>query len=498
MFNFFNPPAPKPRLSQDKIPAKYAQMRLRVFLGAFLGYAAYYLVRKNLSLAAPGMIESGLLDKASVGLAGSAISIAYAFSKFIMGSLSDRSDARKFLVVGLILSSLLMICTGLIPYSHTNPGINVGIIFGLMLLVGWLSGMGWPPCGRIMAHWFSQNERSFKMSVWNTSHTIGSGSLGLLVTAGIAIFATLGWGDTWRAAFIFPSCVALLLAVFCWWALRDTPQACGLPPIDEYRNDYSAVKAAKGEEQKIPFKKLFVDYIFKNKILWLIALANAFVYLVRYGISDWAPVYLQEMNIMDASQSNLAFSLHNYAGVPGTIICGWISAKFFKGRCAPANVIYMVLVLIGILVYWKAAPIAQSLAEIFGGDPAAIGRTAQLLDTGFPLLGRQLRRQGCPLAGEPFARRPDPFRFLLQKIQSPFLRHPAGERKPHGARGAHRNRNAAGAHGLREGHLAQPGMHIEGGHRISTALIAIPCITTAESVRSNLIFSNRIRQRSSR
>lgn len=375
MFNFFNPPAPKPRLSQDKIPAKYAQMRLRVFLGAFLGYAAYYLVRKNLSLAAPGMIESGLLDKASVGLAGSAISIAYAFSKFIMGSLSDRSDARKFLVVGLILSSLLMICTGLIPYSHTNPGINVGIIFGLMLLVGWLSGMGWPPCGRIMAHWFSQNERSFKMSVWNTSHTIGSGSLGLLVTAGIAIFAMLGWGDTWRAAFIFPSCVALLLAVFCWWALRDTPQACGLPPIDEYRNDYSAVKAAKGEEQKIPFKKLFVDYIFKNKILWLIALANAFVYLVRYGISDWAPVYLQEMNIMDASQSNLAFSLHNYAGVPGTIICGWISAKFFKGRCAPANVIYMVLVLIGILVYWKAAPIAQSLAEIFGGDPAAIGRT---------------------------------------------------------------------------------------------------------------------------
>ena len=259
MFNFFNPPAPKPRLSQDKIPAKYAQMRLRVFLGAFLGYAAYYLVRKNLSLAAPGMIESGLLDKASVGLAGSAISIAYAFSKFIMGSLSDRSDARKFLVVGLILSSLLMICTGLIPYSHTNPGINVGIIFGLMLLVGWLSGMGWPPCGRIMAHWFSQNERSFKMSVWNTSHTIGSGSLGLLVTAGIAIFAMLGWGDTWRAAFIFPSCVALLLAVFCWWALRDTPQACGLPPIDEYRNDYSAVKAAKGEEQKIPFKKLFVD-----------------------------------------------------------------------------------------------------------------------------------------------------------------------------------------------------------------------------------------------
>ncbi len=390
ILNFFNPPAAKPLLPAEKIDGEYRRMRLKVFLGAFFGYAAYYLVRKNLSLAAPGMIEEGLLDKASVGIAGSAISIAYAFSKFIMGSLSDRSDARKFLVVGLILSSLLMIGVGLIPYSTVNTGMNVSVIFIFMLVIGWLSGMGWPPCGRIMAHWFSQNERSFKMSVWNTSHTIGSGSLGLLVTAGIALFAFFGFSESWRAAFIFPSCVALLLAVFCWWALRDTPQSCGLPPIDEYRHDFSSKKAAKGEETKIPFKRLFVDYVFKNKILWLIALANAFVYLVRYGISDWAPVYLQEMGIMDAGQSNLAFSLHNYAGVPGTIICGWISAKFFKGRCAPANVIYMVLVLLGILLYWKAAAVAQFFAGAFGGDVDAICRAivyAALCEIGFCIYG---------------------------------------------------------------------------------------------------------------
>ncbi|MDR3227611.1 MAG: MFS transporter, partial [Prevotellaceae bacterium] len=359
-------------------------------LGAFFGYAAYYLVRKNLSLAAPGMIEEGLLDKASVGIAGSAISIAYAFSKFIMGSISDRSDARKFLVIGLILSSFLMMGVGFIPYSAGNITYNVVIIFSFMLLVGWLSGMGWPPCGRIMAHWFSQNERSFKMSVWNTSHTIGSGSLGLLVTLGVGVFFIFGIGQTWRAAFIFPSLVALLFAGFCWWALRDTPQSCGLPPVDEYRNDFSGKKNAKGEEVKIPFKRLFVDYIFKNKLLWLIAIANAFVYLVRYGISDWAPTYLQEMNIMNSEQSNLAFSLHNYAGVPGTIICGLISAKFFKGRCAPANVIYMVLVLVGILIYWKAVPVAAWIAQTFGGDPIVICRTVvfvSLCEIGFCIYG---------------------------------------------------------------------------------------------------------------
>ena len=370
MARFFDPPAPKPQLPSEKIPKVYNSMRWKVFLGAFLGYAGYYLVRKNLSLAAPGMIENGLLDKAGIGIAMSAVSIAYAFSKFIMGSISDRSDARKFLVFGLLLSALTMILTGIIPYSPANPGLNIAIVFVLMLIVGWLSGMGWPPCGRIMAHWFSQNERSFKMSVWNTSHTFGSGSLGLLATAGMTLLAFCGVpaAQSWRGAFILPAVVALVIAAICWWLIRDTPQSCGLPSINEYRNDYSGVKSKVKDTEKIPFKTLFVDYIFKNKLLWVIAFANAFVYMVRYGVGDWAPIYLQESGLMSPEQSNLAFSLHNYAGIFGTIICGWISTKFFKGRCTPPNVIFMAIVLVGTLLYWQAGNVAGLFAEV--GTPA--------------------------------------------------------------------------------------------------------------------------------
>ena len=383
MSSFFAPPKAKPLLPKEKIDKVYKSMRFRVFMGAFLGYAAYYLVRKNLSLAAPGMIEEGLVDKAGVGIAMSAVSIAYAFSKFIMGSISDRSDARKFLVVGLVLSALTMIGTGLIPFG-ANQAVNVTVIFIMMLLVGWLSGMGWPPCGRVMAYWFSQNERSFKMSLWNTSHTFGSGSLGLLVTLGVSLFGMMAIEQTWRAAFIVPAAVALLIAIVCWWALRDTPQSCGLPPIDEYRNDFSGVKAKKGEEEKIPFKTLFIDYIFKNKWIWMIAIANAFVYMVRYGVGDWAPIYLQEMGIMTDKESNLAFALHNYAGIPGTIICGWISSKFFKGRCAPPNIIFMGAVLLGTVVYWQAGNIAGLLAT----DAAAVTAiTKALVYFGLILIG---------------------------------------------------------------------------------------------------------------
>ncbi|MBR2169776.1 MAG: MFS transporter, partial [Alistipes sp.] len=311
MLDFFSPPAPRERLAADKIDKEYRAMRLKVFLGAFFGYAAYYLVRKNLSLAAPGMMAEGLLDKESAGFAMAGIPIAYAFSKFLMGSLSDHSDARKFLVVGLIIASSVMMAVGLVPYS-ASIAVNAGILFAFMLAVGWLSGMGWPPCGRIMAHWFSQNERSFKMSIWNCSHNVGGGSLGLLVSLGIATFAAMGIAESWRAAFIFPSVVAICFAAFCWWTLRDTPESCGLPPIEEYRNDYTSRKAAKGEEQKIPFRRLFVEYVFKNHLLWLIAIANVFVYFIRYGVSDWSPTYLQEMQILSPDESRLAFSLFEY------------------------------------------------------------------------------------------------------------------------------------------------------------------------------------------
>jgi OPA family glycerol-3-phosphate transporter-like MFS transporter len=288
------------------------------------------------------------------------IPIAYAFSKFLMGSLSDHSDARKFLVVGLIIASLVMASVGLVPYS-ASIALNGWILFGFMLVVGWLSGMGWPPCGRVMAHWFSQNERSFKMSVWNCSHNLGGGSLGILVSVGVAILMAMGITQSWRAAFIFPSLVALCVAAFCWWALRDRPEACGLPPVEEYRNDYTSRKAEKGEEQKIPFRRLFVDYVFKNHLLWMIAIANVFVYFVRYGVSDWSPTYLQEMGLLSADDSRFAFSLFEYAGIPGTIICGWMSSKFFQGRCAPVNVIFMLVVVLGIVGYWQAAPIAAAL-----------------------------------------------------------------------------------------------------------------------------------------
>lgn len=381
--DFMAPPAHKPLLPEEKIDKEYKQMRWKVFLGIYLGYAAYYLVRKNLSFAGADMIELGYIDKSGLGDAMAGMPIAYAVSKFLMGGLSDRSDARKFMTIGLILSALVMIVAGVIPYPK-NGAVTTAILFVLTCLTGWFSGMGWPPCGRVMSQWFSTNERSFKMSVWNTAHNVGSSSMAWLVGVGGAALLALGLTpeDSWRGAFIVPSIAALAVAGLCWWFIRDTPESCGLPPIEKYRKDFSGAKAKKGEENKIPFKTLFVDYILKNKMLWFIGIANIMVYLVRYGISDWLPIYLQNVHGITKEVSKNLYAYHMIAAIPGTLIAGWLSSKFFQGRCAPVNVICMVVTALGAFIYWQAGAISATLQIDY-----LTAVTAALIITGFGVYG---------------------------------------------------------------------------------------------------------------
>ena len=83
------------------------------------------------------------------------------------------------------------------------------------------------------------------------------------------------------------------IAVIAFFVMRDTPQSVGLPPVEEYKNDYPK-DYNESHEQEFSAKEIFVKYVLHNKLLWYIAIANAFVYLIRYGVLDWAPTYLKE------------------------------------------------------------------------------------------------------------------------------------------------------------------------------------------------------------
>ncbi len=104
MIGFLKPPPHRRRCLTTQLDAAYKRLSLQVFIGIFVGYAGYYLVRKNFTLAMPYLIELGY-SKSDLGFALSGVSIAYGLSKFIMGSVSDRSNARVFMALGLSCSA---------------------------------------------------------------------------------------------------------------------------------------------------------------------------------------------------------------------------------------------------------------------------------------------------------------------------------------------------------------------------------------------------------
>jgi MFS transporter, OPA family, glycerol-3-phosphate transporter len=328
-----------PSASVDR---EYRRHRRSVYAGIFVGYAAYYLVRNNLALAIPDILaQYPQHSKADLGWALTGLSIAYGVSKFLMGSVSDRSNPKYFLPLGLLLSCVIIFISGTVKGIYSS----IGLVIVLQAANGWVQGMGWPPCGKVMVHWFSTKERGVVVSFWNVAHNVGGGAVATLALVGVTLF-----GD-WGAKFYFNAVIAAVLAVIVFFLMRDTPEAYGLPPVEEYKNDYPSQYTADAE-RTFTYREIFVEHVLSNRYLWAIAVANAFVYFVRYGVENWIPTYLQTAKGFSFQQSSIGWALYEYAAIPGTIACGWMSDKVFKGRRAPATILFMSLTLVAVVVYW--------------------------------------------------------------------------------------------------------------------------------------------------
>ena len=356
MASFLAPPAARPAQTGPEADAKYKKLRWQVFIGIFIGYAGFYLVRKNFSMAIPMLAPFGF-EKGELGIVLSMNAIAYGFSKFVMASISDRSNAQRFLPLGLVCTAISMLFM-IVPVQWLgaeHKGAAIALMAVLNFLVGWFNGMGWPPCGRVMTHWFSIKERGTWMSFWNCAHNVGGALVGPMDVYGAMWFGSWFYGANTDYYFLigtyaFPAAVAVLVAVLAYLMIRDTPQSCGLQSIEEW-SGHAAKNYSKADEKALSVSEIFKT-VLSNKLLWYIAFANAFVYMVRYGCLDWAPTILKEQGV-DLKEAGWAYFAYEMAAIPGTIFCGWLSDKVFQGRRALPTIIFMALVAVAIVVYWQ-------------------------------------------------------------------------------------------------------------------------------------------------
>jgi OPA family glycerol-3-phosphate transporter-like MFS transporter/OPA family sugar phosphate sensor protein UhpC-like MFS transporter len=316
----------------------HAYYRPRILFWSILGYAIFYFVRKNLPVAMPAMEEQLHIGKPQLGLFLTLHGLLYGVSKFANGIVGDRTNARWFMAIGLIGSALLNIGFGL-----SNTVLALGLFW---MANGWVQGMGFPPCARLLTHWFTPKELATKMSIWNISHGIGTAAV--MILCGLLLEHS---NNNWRLCFFVPAAIAIATAGLLMIYLRDTPTSVGLPELAHGSND-----AGAQAETKPPVREILVNHVLSNRYIWLFALANFFVYTIRYAVLDWAPTMLKETKGVTLAHASGMTAGFEVAGVVGALCAGWLTDRLFGGRPARMCVIFMILCGAAIFCFWRVPP----------------------------------------------------------------------------------------------------------------------------------------------
>lgn len=301
------------------VTARYALLRRRVLVASMVAYGLFYFCRKNLSPSIPLMgADAELhLTNLELGVLGSTFSVSYGVSKLASGLVADRAGPRVFLATGLVLS---VVCNVLFGLSSSLQ------VFALVwALNGLVQSTGATACAKILASWFGPSERGTMTAIWNISHQ-GGGGLVLVIAGTIARHAG------WRWAMAGPALLALGVSLLVVPFLYDRPETEGLPPVEEHRKD---PLAAPDDAADLPPLRLFLERVLSNRRVWICALASGCTYVVRYGALDWMPKYLREVHHQEIDDAAFFASLLEFAGIPGALLCAWLSDRFFGSRRAP-------------------------------------------------------------------------------------------------------------------------------------------------------------------
>ncbi len=312
--SFFEPAPHRPVTgTREALASEYSRCRQRAVFVMVAVYGLYYVCRLSLNVMKKPLVDSGYLTTEQLGYIGSALFFAYAVGKCVNGFLADRSDIRKFMSVGLLVSALANFALG-----FRMPALLFAVLWGIN---GYAQSMGAPASVVGLARWFSNRERGTYYGIWCTSHNLGEALTFILTSLAVSSF---GWQWGFAGAALF----GLVGVVLAWTLYRDSPQSRGLPPIADWSGEAIPPEEAKDHVSVGAGQKA----VLTNWAVWMIALASAFIYVSRYAINSWGIYFLEMKKGYTNLEASSIISVNAMCGLFGTLFSGVISDKLFGGR----------------------------------------------------------------------------------------------------------------------------------------------------------------------
>jgi OPA family glycerol-3-phosphate transporter-like MFS transporter len=317
-------------------------------------YGSYYMLRYNLSFASKTICDMYNFSNLQLGILFTAIFWAYAIGQLVNGLLTDRVGGRKMILYGAVGIILLNIAFGFgykfadgfkVVNAAGNVTYNGLLIYFIIiwLMNGWMQSFGAPSIVKINGNWFALKERGVFTGIFGIM--IQAGRFGITILASYLIIRY-----PWQYTFFIPAIFTLIAAVFTFLHVYDNPEDLGFRPAETD----PAVAAAHGDQDHRAATASYVlKKVLSSPIIWTIAAAYFCTGVVRYGVDNWFPKYLQEVHklSMDSTIFQLTAIGLPISSILGSIFIGYMSDKMFGGRRGPAGAIYYFAQVVAIVLF---------------------------------------------------------------------------------------------------------------------------------------------------
>lgn len=306
IIDFFKVSEPREQLKAHD--GSFKRLQWTTFLAATVGYALYYVCRLSLNVVKKPIVDEGIFSETELGIIGSVLFFTYAVGKFCNGFLSDRSNIRRFMSAGLLLSAVVNLCLG-----FTNSFV---LFIALWAVNGWAQSMGAAPCVVALSRWFSDKDRGSVYGFWSASHNLGE-AFTFIAVASLVSFAG------WRYGFFGAAAIGLLGVIIIYGFVSDTPESQGYRGVESGRQEQTQKTESVSDAQKI---------VLRMPAIWILAFASAFMYISRYAVNSWGVFFLQAQKGYDTVDAGFIISISSVCGIAGTVLSGVMSDKIFKGN----------------------------------------------------------------------------------------------------------------------------------------------------------------------
>ena len=297
-------------------------VRLRILAILVMMSFIAYVLRTNLSFAAPEMMADLDLTEMQWGWVLAAFTAGYTIFQFPGGVLGDRIGPRRMLAAIAVMWAILTAATSLVP---ERDGFSVALIVGMLMLVRFLVGAThaptFPVVNTSVVRWFPPGSWALPLGLSSTGLTLGGAAGAIAVPLMVAKYG-------WRPTFLIIAPLGLLVAALWWRYARDDPRRH--PGVNEAEAEY--IEAGRGDVQA----QIDAEAdrggggqpawlkVLKNRDVLLLTLSYSSMNFVFYIVFSWFFYYLVEVRGFSATDAGLIASAQWIAGAVGATLGGWL------------------------------------------------------------------------------------------------------------------------------------------------------------------------------